>query len=283
MRPGRGWTTQPAETGPPSLGPRSAPSERWLLGRGGRVGRSRHVRDPRRDLGPAGHAELGQDVLDVRAGGLRRDLQLTGDLGVGHALGDQPGDFELAGGQRPPRLLERCPARARSWRARRRAPSAGSLPSASAVERTDAINRRRFAVAVRAQQALREVQAGPRRFPDPTTLRPSRCAAASRASRAITIDPAARRSRPSACASAGPATASQPARWSRDSRPPALRLLGPAGGQERPGPGDDERDQQRPLAGRQRELQALLAASDGIARVDRPAGRLRPGPRAASG
>ena len=52
-----------------------------------------------------------------------------------------------------------------------------------------------------------------------------------------------------------------------DARPPALRLLGPAGGQERPGPGDDERDQQRPLAGRQREVQALLAPSDGIAGV----------------
>jgi len=60
---------------------------------------------PGGDLGATRHAELVEHVLDVRADGLGRHEQLAGDLGVGHALRNQPGDFELTRRERMPRLL----------------------------------------------------------------------------------------------------------------------------------------------------------------------------------
>ena len=65
------------------------------------------VARPGRDLRAPGRAELGQDVLDVAARGLRRDPERLGDLGVGQAFADEPGDLELARRQRAPRLVVR--------------------------------------------------------------------------------------------------------------------------------------------------------------------------------
>src|SRR5262245_29307973 len=44
---------------------------------------------PARDLGSPRRPELGEDVLDVAARGLRRDPERIGDLGVGVALGHE--------------------------------------------------------------------------------------------------------------------------------------------------------------------------------------------------
>ena len=52
-----------------------------------------------RGLAACRHAELAQDVGHVDAGGLAGDEQLLGDLPVGVALGDEPQDLELAGGE----------------------------------------------------------------------------------------------------------------------------------------------------------------------------------------
>lgn len=56
-------------------------------------GRRRERRDPGRDLGPPGHAELRQDVLDVGTGRLGGDAELRGDPRVRAAGGDQPRDL----------------------------------------------------------------------------------------------------------------------------------------------------------------------------------------------
>jgi len=50
-------------------------------------------------FGPAGRAELGQDVRDVDAHGLSRDEQLVADLPVAAALGNEREHFLLATGQ----------------------------------------------------------------------------------------------------------------------------------------------------------------------------------------
>jgi hypothetical protein len=61
-------------------------------------------RYPARDLRAARRAQLGENVLDVGAYRSRGNRQLGGDLRVGETGGDQPGDFELAGRERVPRL-----------------------------------------------------------------------------------------------------------------------------------------------------------------------------------
>ena len=55
-----------------------------------------------RRLSPAAHAQLGQDVRHVHAGGLGRDEQLGGDLRVRPPGGDQAQHLELPGGQAQP-------------------------------------------------------------------------------------------------------------------------------------------------------------------------------------
>ena len=50
-------------------------------------------------FGPAGGVDLGVDVLDVVARGLRRDDQAPGDLLVGQAAGQEPEHLDLACGQ----------------------------------------------------------------------------------------------------------------------------------------------------------------------------------------
>src|SRR5688572_13200711 len=65
---------------------------RWLVGEaaGG---------DPGGDLGAGGEAELGEDVLDVVLGCAFGDVGFGGDLAVGEASGDEPGDLVLAAAQ----------------------------------------------------------------------------------------------------------------------------------------------------------------------------------------
>jgi hypothetical protein len=46
----------------------------------------------------AGHAELGEDIGHVHAGGLGRDEELGGDLAVASAGRDEPQHLELARG-----------------------------------------------------------------------------------------------------------------------------------------------------------------------------------------
>src|SRR5919197_1938026 len=90
----------------------SAPRPRavaWLVGerdrRGGLLGG--HLRpddggDPGSDLRPSGHAQLREDVFDMRARRLWCDDELLGDLAVRQPLGDEPRDLELSGSQRSP-------------------------------------------------------------------------------------------------------------------------------------------------------------------------------------
>src|SRR2546423_5172133 len=79
-----GWSTSPASSGQPEP-------------------RLTVLRVPGGDLGAAGEAELDEDVLDVALHGSLGEHQAGGDLLVGQALGDQPGDLALAAGQSRPR------------------------------------------------------------------------------------------------------------------------------------------------------------------------------------
>ena len=110
--------------------------------------RSRLVQEPAAvgdggGLAAAGHAELGQDVGDVDAGGPGADEQRLGDLGVRAAVGDQGEHLAFAGGQlvRVGRLCGRglrgCRLGQVAIRARRASPSSsrrrGTAPSRTAV------------------------------------------------------------------------------------------------------------------------------------------------------
>ena len=53
-------------------------------------------------LDPGPDAELGEDVAQVRVHRVRGNVQPLGDLTVGRALGDQPDDRQLGGGQLRP-------------------------------------------------------------------------------------------------------------------------------------------------------------------------------------
>jgi hypothetical protein len=51
-------------------------------------------------LRAAGDPELAIHAAEVRLGGLGGDEQRLGDLAIGEAIGGEPGDTQLAGGQR---------------------------------------------------------------------------------------------------------------------------------------------------------------------------------------
>jgi inner membrane transporter RhtA len=67
-----------------------------------RTDASRWPRFARRDLRPRPGAELRQDARDVRPHRVAGQGQPDGDLRVGPAVGDQPGDLRLGRGQRLP-------------------------------------------------------------------------------------------------------------------------------------------------------------------------------------
>ena len=90
----------------------------------------RPMDDPGGDLGAPAGAQLREDVLDVGARPSSGETHSSrGDLGVRQALGDLPGDLELADGQRPPRLVLERRGRGRPAPARRRERASGSLRS----------------------------------------------------------------------------------------------------------------------------------------------------------
>src|SRR5581483_4283684 len=60
-----------------------------------RAGLSRSFGGERRELGPRGDTEFGEDVAQVRRDGSRRDEQLVGDLLVGQSLGHELDDLAL--------------------------------------------------------------------------------------------------------------------------------------------------------------------------------------------
>ena len=85
---------------------------------------------------------------------------------VGHALRDQPGDLELAHGQRAPRLVHRPPAahdRAELVRAAEQGRAVEAFGDGSCLAQDGC----RVDVAVRADQGGHEVEPGPGRLPDP--------------------------------------------------------------------------------------------------------------------
>ena len=175
----------------------------------------------------------------------------------------------------------------------------GAAPSRSAsVQQPTGLD-----VAVDAQQTSREVELAPRSLPRSDRGPPSRPARVSSRSRAATVCPCARRTRPSACASAGAASHSQSARRLGDMAEPRVRppRAGAAASDARDA-GDDERHEEGPLAAATRERERLLAAmpdrrslagrarsrrdptaAAGSARPPRSAGRSRDARRAARG
>ena len=99
-------------------------------------------------LGPAGRAELGQDVRHVHARRLRRDEQLGGDLAVAVALREQLQDLLLPRGQRPrARRAGRWRAGARSW------PGGPGRPARSAAGPPPAPRPSAWPVPIRARPA----------------------------------------------------------------------------------------------------------------------------------
>ena len=168
---------------------------------------------PGRDLGPAGRAELGEDVLHVAARRLGRDAERFRDLGVGQALRDrawrprirEPSAVATARHRRSgPALSGRARRRERAatdsagaWRCRGPGRPVRPRP-ANRFERASAVAR-----SSRAQVA--------------SQMRPRRCqpaTAASRQVRATPVEPAASETRPWPCSSAGWAKAGAGARCS---------------------------------------------------------------------
>ena len=136
-------------------------------------------------------------------------------------------------------------------RARRPARAAGSLPSASAVARTPRgawpPRRTRFD----AEQALGEVEPRPGGLPDPAALRPSRGPPRSRHSRAAASEPAGEPDQPVGVGE-GRARRSRPSRRGAPAtrRASARPRPGRCAASRRAYAGHDERDEERPLAGR---------------------------------
>ena len=243
-----------------------------------------HVAGPGRDLGPPRRPELGQDVLDVAARGLRRDAERVGDLGVGQALADEPRDLELA--RRSAGATARRPGHgrgpsgrsvsARSASVRRSEPvgrrARPSMPSATAsakrFERT-----RHWARSSRAQVASHE-----RPWRVPAVRPPPRVRGARRRSRrpparpALVRGRAPRRRRPGSSRGSSAHSSSQAA--ASAGRPACVR---------RPDAGHHERHEQDALT----DGGAPGQARRGRARTPdpdrRPAERPRPGPTAAAG
>jgi hypothetical protein len=75
-----------------------------FAGHGAPVGGSNEARPPgdHNRLGPAGRADLAEDVRDVDAGGLLGDEEVRADLPVRAAVRQQLKDFALAHGQAQP-------------------------------------------------------------------------------------------------------------------------------------------------------------------------------------
>ena len=109
-------------------------------------------------LQPGGHAELGEDVRHVHAGGLARYEQLLGYLAVREPVGDQPEHLDLARGQTQPLELVRITAGA----------ATSTSPPVSAMAQPSAAHQGVYLV----------VAAGPRpsgaRAPKPHARRPRR-------------------------------------------------------------------------------------------------------------
>ena len=215
---------------------------------------------------------------------LGRQPERVGDLGVGHALGDQPGDLELADGERAPRLVHRAPARARSRRARPRAReqrrAAQPLGASRAPRaRSGAASAWRFARSRRGARSSRAHVA--------SQIRPMRVPAgdrrleASRGPRRSSRPPAgagpsawsrAAGRRPAQSASAGATRSSQRSassgrRAARSARTPVTT----------------NGHQQRPLAGRRRASRASSQRSIGDVRLAGDERRLGEAPERAAG
>ena len=182
--------------------PMTPAGARALLGLGQpRLGRLLDRGGPRRDLRAPAHAELGADVLEVRAGRPRGDPQLLGDLAVGESPGHQAGDLELAPGQRGPGLRRRRAGRGGS-RSRPPPRAAGAAATAAAASRTPSTSvtasvRRFEATAHRARSSAHHWDSHHRpRADQPAWAAPSR-------SRALPVRPAASSTRPCAWSTAG--------------------------------------------------------------------------------
>ena len=141
------------------------------------------------------------------------DRQLAGDLPVGHALRHQAGDLELPDRQRSPWLLlepaaatrldELVRAGEQRCTADRLGPGAALHPGRPRRPRAGSCG-----PGIGPGPGWRPASPSPARSSQPRIARSS-------ASRAPASDPPARRTRPSAWLRAGPATESQPARYSR--------------------------------------------------------------------
>ena len=207
------------------------------------------ARRPGGDLRPPRDAELREDVLDVGARGLRRDRRARSAISAfvrPSAISRATSNSRAVSGRqgssiepRPRLVRASSSARARS----------GGLPEAVGRRADRRDQRRGLAVAVhRIRQWARSSRAQVASQTRPRSSQPR--TARSSASRAADSEPGGEPERPSAWSSAGPATASQPARCSRTRADPALGVVRPARREVRPGAGDDERDEERALAGR---------------------------------
>ena len=230
--------------------------------RGSATGSGVHDRrGPGRDLGPPGHPELGQDVLDVRARGLGGDVELLGDLGVREAARDQARHLEFAGGQRPPRLLDAAAS----------APDPGQLVGARderrAAETLGRLADRgqpggRLAEPVRSHQALGEVEASPGGLPDPPDVRP----AAFGLFQGVACRGQRTRGQPQQSLGVGEGRAADglptPEVLSQAVEPLG-RVHGPVRRQQGPHPRHRERDEERTFAGGRGDIQRALTTFRG--------------------
>ena len=225
---------------------RATPWRRPFGGLAARKHRQRRSRPTRRSRRVA-HAELGQDVLDVRAGGFGRDearRRSRRSSGPRRSAGrPRTRGRSTAATARP-----RGPARGPLVPARRRAPGA---VAAQAVGRRPDLgqHRGRVGMAVHRRQARGEVEAGPGRLPRrPRSSQPGPRARAPRA------PPSATRPRGGRGRRRGSAPARRPIPSRRGARAPgrasARRHRAGGAARQAPRPGHDERDEQRPLAGR---------------------------------
>ena len=149
------------------------------------------------------------NVLDVAACRLRRDAERVGDLGVGETHGHEARDRELAGRQRPPRLVDDHPAAGLTLH------GVGPVGERLAVETARRScgprpqGRRRRHIGSSGCDTRRD-RAGPRTTPRSVRRRPSRRIADSRAVRATPVAPDASATRPRPCSRAVAATGSVP-------------------------------------------------------------------------
>ena len=124
-------------------------------------------------FGAARHVELGVDVLDVGAGGLRRDHESRRDLLVGAAPRDEAEHLDLAGGSVLPDRRRAAPTR---WPAAPSTASTASPSSRPAVTSRAELVRRLVAASVPGGGAEARASPGTRR-PRPASA-PARVIAA---------------------------------------------------------------------------------------------------------